>query len=358
MVETFEIKEGNLTKAHPNAGNAYVIPSEVIFIEANAFSLFSKVEFSISFGSNSLVTKIGTSAFSGCTKLISIDFSNANNLKTIDNYAFYSCEALTSLSFPASLEVLGFYGSFNNCKNLISVTFPEDCKIRIIETGTFKRTSIKRFDVPASCTRISGESFAFTEVEWFTVNEKNGCYKEYNGSVFNSDLTALVIHRKSGELSLPPTAKSIESISLSAFKGDIILNNNISSFQKWSFMGYQGRNIAIYGVFSSINKRMFEDCTKLVEVKFYNKVDTIESESFVRCRSLRRIVFAYQVQSIVSTAFPNINRICFSGEIANIKALIPNKYIHECSLVNTCKPNQNRRASQCSFLIVFVLTSS
>ena len=68
------------------------------------------------------VTKIGNSAFSGCTSLTSIVLPDS--VKKIGNAAFYDCTSLTSVVIPDSVTEIG-WGAFENCTGLTSVVIPD-----------------------------------------------------------------------------------------------------------------------------------------------------------------------------------------------------------------------------------------
>ena len=79
------------------------------------YHAFSNCEALTSVSIPASVKKIGTAAFLGCTSLESITF--AEGLETIGKQAFQNCKALASIKFPASLttieENLVFAGSEN-----------------------------------------------------------------------------------------------------------------------------------------------------------------------------------------------------------------------------------------------------
>ena len=348
---TFDIIENTIIKGHSGSSNSVVIPSNVLsIIDGNgtdyAFIEFRNIEFSLSFSTNSKITRIGKYSFNYCQKLSSIDFSNANSLKSIGFCAFYGCYALTSLKFPSSLELLDEYGSFANCDNINKITFPDDSKLQKFAGGTFWGAKITEFRVPSLCTYLNGETFAWTTVERFTVQKGNSVYKEYNSSIFSNDLKTLIVHRKAGELSLPPETTTIGLISLSNLKSDIKIRKNITIFNDLAFYSFNGKRITILGVFDSINARMFEACYRLIEVKFYNEVNFIKENSFAGSSKLRRIVLIYPVKSIVKTAFPDISKVCFYGEVSSIRAQINDTHINECKVFfNTCFNKLYRRSS-------------
>lgn len=102
------------------------------------------------------VTKIGNSAFEGCSYLKSVDFRSNQTKVTIGNAAFKKCTALKDITLPAvnvgslvfddcealktvvfsrGTESIGEY-CFNNCISLVSVTFPNS--VATFGTNVFK----------------------------------------------------------------------------------------------------------------------------------------------------------------------------------------------------------------------------
>lgn len=69
-------------------------------------------------------TTIGSHAFYYCTALTTMSFPVAT---TISAYAFYSCTALTTVSFPAA-STIGSY-AFYSCRALTTASFPALTKI-------------------------------------------------------------------------------------------------------------------------------------------------------------------------------------------------------------------------------------
>jgi hypothetical protein len=69
------------------------------------------------------VTRIGFSAFHGCTGLTGVTIPNS--VTRIDTYAFYGCTGLTTLTIPGSVTSIGDY-VFVSCSGLTGVYFQGD----------------------------------------------------------------------------------------------------------------------------------------------------------------------------------------------------------------------------------------
>ena len=99
------------------------------------------------------VTEIADSAFTNCTGLTQVDFSQCTVLTKIGNYAFSGCTGLTSLTLPASLERLGYY-AFENCTEITgAVVLPANLKY--IDYYAFENCNkVDAFDF-TQCTQLT-----------------------------------------------------------------------------------------------------------------------------------------------------------------------------------------------------------
>lgn len=68
------------------------------------------------------VTSIGNKAFYKNTKLTSVVIGN--NVKSIEDYAFYGCKNIKTLKFGSGVEIIG-NSSFRKCTKLTTVTLPK-----------------------------------------------------------------------------------------------------------------------------------------------------------------------------------------------------------------------------------------
>ena len=110
------------------------------------------------------VTEIGSSAFYGCFRPVSVTIPNS--VTAIGRYAFYNSTGLKSVSIGNSVTSIGFM-AFYNCSDLTSVTIPNSVTT-IDEEAFYGCSSLTSVTIGNSITKISNEAFggctAMTEV--------------------------------------------------------------------------------------------------------------------------------------------------------------------------------------------------
>ena len=96
-------------------------------------------------------TSMGSSAFDGCTSLVSITLPSS--LTSISSNAFIRCTSLVNITLPSSLTSISmnvFYG----CTSLVSISLPAG--LTSLPTNTFRDcTSLVSITLPSSLTLIS-----------------------------------------------------------------------------------------------------------------------------------------------------------------------------------------------------------
>lgn len=186
------------------------------------------------------VTKIGYSAFAGCTQLTAITLPAG--LRELGNEAFKGCTALTGVALPDSLTALG-YGAFANCTALTAVEFPAG--IAWISGSSMLRncTSLRSVKLPGTVSSLGDYFFA-------------GC-------------TALE------QIVLPD---SVTEIGSNLFNGctaltDVTLSTNLQAIPANTFYGCVSlqKLVAPYAV-TKIGKTAFANCTSLTELTLLRNV--------------------------------------------------------------------------------------
>ena len=97
------------------------------------------------------VTSVGDYAFRSCNNLTSITIPDS--VTSIGNSAFYNCSSLTSITIPDSVTSIGT-ATFSGCKNLTSITIPDS--VTSIENSEFVGCkNLTRITIPDSCTSLT-----------------------------------------------------------------------------------------------------------------------------------------------------------------------------------------------------------
>ena len=103
------------------------------------------------------VTRIGNSAFQGCSNLSSVIIPNS--VVFINPYAFESCSSLTSIDIPGSVMLINT-SAFENCSNLTSATIGEG--VSIIRDYAFSCCSnLTSINIPESVTSVGERAFQY-----------------------------------------------------------------------------------------------------------------------------------------------------------------------------------------------------
>lgn len=189
------------------------------------------------------VTKIGYSAFAGCTQLTAITLPAG--LRELGNEAFKGCTALTGVALPDSLTALG-YGVFRDCSALTAAEFPAGIAPVSWSSGSSMLrncTSLRSVKLPKTVPFLDDDFFA-------------GC-------------TALE------QIVLPD---SVTKIGSNLFNGctaltDVTLSTNLQAIPANTFYGCASlqKLVAPYAV-TKIGKTAFANCTSLTELTLLRNV--------------------------------------------------------------------------------------
>lgn len=104
------------------------------------------------------VVGIDNYAFYNCSGLTSITIPEG--VTSIGEMAFYDCSSLTSVTIPEGVTSIGDY-AFDGCRGLTSVTIPEG--VTSIGNGAFSRCSgLTSINIPESVTSIGNGAFIYS----------------------------------------------------------------------------------------------------------------------------------------------------------------------------------------------------
>ena len=300
------------------------IGENVKSVGTGAFRNCNSLETVIFKDSDTVQKTIGDYAFNNCPALTEVDFGNA--VKSIGNYAFMVDKLLESIEFPDSLESIGYCafscyrgGTYSTyvASNLKSVKFGSGLKTignyafygnRSLETVQFSGKNL---------TSIGEDAFrdcmALTKLN-LTGNDAVICARAF----CNNDALKEV------------TLSGVKTIGYNAFGGDDALKSadlgeDLISIDSYAFQSCSNlETVTLPESLTTINNDAFRDCSKLASIEIPNKVTKLNDNTFANCTSLKNVSIGSGCASISSTAFLNSNaieKITVAGDNANYSSV-------------------------------------
>lgn len=249
------------------------------------------------------VTKIGDDALKGNDNIVSITIPGS--VKDIGNNAFKGCTKLERVIFTnpekTSKNLIIRLSAFQNCKKLT------ECEI------------------PARAYQVVGNIFkgctSLTEVK---VNAANPYYFTQDGVLFGPALVnyqpqyedAYTLQSypagREGAYTIPSTVhgKEIDQIWTSGFEGasgltDISIPDSIGRLGTAAFESTGLTHVTIPDTVHQVDPAVFQNCTKLVSVKFPAGLAEIDQYMFANCISLQYVDMPDSITKINIYAFHN-----------------------------------------------------
>ena len=383
----------------------FVIPANVESIGNEAFKDCAALT-SVTVPEN--VTSVGLGAFGGCSKLESITLpfvgqnldgkgethfgyifgaqsysDNKNTVpeslkkveitkaESIDDYAFYYCRSLTSVTIPDSVTSIGEY-AFYDC-SLTSIVIPDS--VTSIGEYAFYNNSLTSVTLGNGVTSI-GDS-AFSGCSRLTSIVIPDSVTSIGSSAFSrcSGLTSIVIpdsvtsignsafYNCSGLTSIviPDSVTSIGEDSFSGcsslesinYQGDIASWCGISGLDNLSkskvYIGNKKlqeiTSIEIPDGVTKIESYAFNDCSGLTSVTISNNVTSIGNYAFSNCGSLKSVTIGNSVMNIGDYAFEDCSSLTsiyianmaswcsISGQLDNSKVYIDGEKLQDMTSI-------------------------
>lgn len=250
-----------------------------------------------------IITKIGASAFEGCLSLSSLDISKVNE---IGNSAFAG-SGLISIEIPTNGIILGT-GIFANCSSLAELTF-EDAKeddslnIKKIPDASFSGTILVDIVLPDTVTTIGKNAFSnILTLNSFTISE-NSNLSEISDLAFAGCSNILNFY-------IP---KYVHTIGEEAFERCTSLRN--VTFSDENIIGiisakvfkdcYALTIINLPSTIRIIGDFAFENCTCLVDLVLPESLGLLGSTVFSGCESLNDLTIPEKIEVIPAATFKN-----------------------------------------------------
>ena len=279
-----------------------VVPSYVTTINRGAFSNCKSLEsITIPFvgatntSSNSFGYIFGSSSYYYNSDYVptTLKYVIITGGTSINNYAFYECNRLTSVTIPDSVTSIG-EKAFRDCSGLTSVTIP-DSVTSIGDFAFYNCDSLTSVTIPDSATSIGHQAFSYCD-----------------------GLTSVTI------------GNGVMSIGRYAFSGcssltSVTIGNGVTSIVGGAFLDCTSlTSITIPDSVTSIGGGAFNGCTGLTSIIIPDSVTSIGDSAFYNCDSLTSVTIPNSVTSIGYYAFAycdGLTSVTFEGTVAEWNAI-------------------------------------
>lgn len=322
------------------------IPSYVTQLGTYAFSGCSELR-RVTFSSS--VLKNGTSvlanAFENCLKLTEIIFEDGSNVLEIGANAFKGCKALTSFTFPATLEKVGD-SAFASCSNLREVNFSDSEKELALGKTVFSGcTSLVTINISANVSQIPVDIFSGCDsLENIFVDENNKTYADFDGVLYNKDFTVLIAYPKNKPAEEFKLADTLVEISAGAFKGNtkiksVTISNKVSTIGANAFQDCTGITELIFETGNDENtltagSYAFSGLSRLASVVLPNRLQTISNYLFFKDSGLATVTMGSGVTSIGSFAFGTCSLLSSINFPDGLKTISASAFANTTNLKN------------------------
>ena len=267
----------------------------------------------------SSVTRIGDYAFSGCSNLNSVTFSNT--LTVIGSHAFDSCSSLTSVSIPDGVTDIQSF-AFDSCTNLAYIYIPASAKT--IGAYAF-------YDCPNSTIYTTAHSASsgwdsywkgsqpifYDYVSINNTDDFNYVVQSFMGEsyVTITSLTNSGLAKKN--IVIPDQIENISDIRLASnlFKGfsDLVyvdVGAGVKKIPTGCFSNCSSlETVVLHEGVTSIEQNALYRCTNLTSINMPSSLTTIGRTAFDYCTSLREIVIPLNVSTIEAYAFDDTGKL-------------------------------------------------
>ncbi len=225
----------------------------------------------------------------------------SKNLETIEEYAFYECQNIASISIPMGVTSIGDY-AFYCCFDLTSISIP-DSVTSIGNSAFFECSFLSSITIPDSVTCIGNSAFFDCQSLPFFDMPKG--VKSIGESAFEHCLGLTSIEIPDG----------VTHIGDHAFRSCIALTTitipkSVARISNGLIMGCSNlTSISLPDGVTSIGNYAFCDCSSLTSIVIPDGVTSIGNYAFSGCSSLTSVVIPDGVTSISDNAFMNCSSL-------------------------------------------------
>lgn len=339
------------------------------------------------------LSKIGKSAFEGCTGLTTLNL--VEGVKTLASKTFAECSNLTTVNLPSTIteveENIDGDSPFVECKNLNKVTFAEGTTtVPNNIFGNCDFITAESFNMPATVTTIGPEAFKNVikldqielskSLEAIGGNAFEGC-KNLKKIVIPETVTTLGSNSFKEcelltEVTIPKNVTTVQTnldadspfakcknltkvtfeegmktipahiLSAASSVKEVNIPESVTAIEEGAFnKTAQLKSVALPTQLKSIGMGAFANCSALTAISFPETLETIGSNSFKKCNRLTEVTIPKNVTKVETdlydnglfTECENLTKVVFEEGMETIPAYILNasKSVEEISIPQT-----------------------
>lgn len=242
------------------------------------------------------ITGINTQAFKNNKKLKGIIIPDT--VTYVEDSLFSGCVSLTDVDLGKGITVIT-NGMFYNCKNLESLTIPEQIERFYDRYSYTGNSSDKPFE---GCVNLKNIYFKAKDISWV-------------GGLSLPSLTNIVI------------GSTVESLPDRAFSGykyleNVTFENGLLLLPNECFKNCTGlKSITLPDSMMSVGKSAFENCYNIKSVTFSENLNTIADSAFKGCSSIENLSFNKNLREIGNNAFEecsSVKNVTFNDSLNTI----------------------------------------
>ena len=285
--------------------------------------------------------------FCNCRSLKTIILPENGILASLRGCCF-SNAIITTIKLPKSLKYLYKHttkpnaGVFTGCRKLVNIEYYSENNLILIDAYVFKETVLENFSVGPMVTYISGVSFEiplgkFTEI---FCDSNNPSFFVDKGNLYSSDKTLIYV---------PPYNPNYECLSDTKILGDecyffnqmitecLFLPNSLLEIRSFCFYESKITKIIIPGSITYTGDAVFKNCYNLKEVVISPNMVEITYNYFSSCSSLISLIIPNGINSIGPLAFEgctSLTSLYIPDTVENIdETAFNNCAIRNCGLL-------------------------
>ncbi|EAY07020.1 surface antigen BspA-like [Trichomonas vaginalis G3] len=285
-----------LTEASTTAGNQQITKPDGTTSTGHSGNGFARITvIDADFNYLILDNELSVNGFGNrCANVVVIKtVLTGKNIISIANNAFKDQSCITEVKIPETIRKIGS-SAFENCENLVNVSFITSSSLISIGDSAFKMCSKLNSICDLSKVTSLGE-YCF-----------QGC----------SSLQSLSIPQVTSlSNSLFRDCTGLTSLNLS----ENLISIGTSAFQNTTFSIF---NISYLNKIESISSSAFKDCFNLEEAYIPQELDSIGDNAFENCESLRYVNLPFNLKSLGKFCFSgcrNLQQIYIPYSLINIK---------------------------------------